>query len=136
VDVALGKRVATPIPPFRHHNPSDHPGKIRPMNHVVAYQLLAAELNAYRDLPYSELRQLVGDEVTRCALGEDGISYSLTTVVRWRLEVGGDITVSVFVGEASWGSPYDSLDDTIVIPKYPEGKPSTPANLGSDASRT
>ncbi len=85
------------------------------MNHVVAYQLLASELNSYRELPLPELRDLIGEESTRCVRGEDGVDYDLTVIVRWRFEINRDIAVTAFVGESSWGGPHDSLDDTIVI---------------------
>jgi hypothetical protein len=85
------------------------------MNHIIANQLLASELLTFRELPFSELRQLVGENSTRCMRGSDGVDYNLTTVVRWRLCEEGDISVTGFIGESSWGGPHDSLDDTIVI---------------------
>jgi hypothetical protein len=85
------------------------------MNHVIAYQLLASELNAFRELPSSELRQLIGEKSTRRVHGNDGVDYDLTVIVRWRLDVDGDIAITAFVGESSWGAPHDSLDDTIVV---------------------
>jgi hypothetical protein len=85
------------------------------MNHVVAYRLLAAELNAYRELPFLELSQLVGKTSAHRKRGEDGVDYDLSAVVRWRLDVGGDVAITVSIGESSWGGPHDSLDDTIAI---------------------
>ncbi len=86
------------------------------MNHVVANHLLASELRTYGDLPFAELRQLVGEQSTRRVLGEDGVDYDLTVIVRWRLHDFGDICVTGFIGESNWGGPHDTLDDTIVIP--------------------
>jgi len=86
------------------------------MNHIVAYALLASELQAYRELPFPELSQLVGEQSTRCVRGEDGVEYDLTMLVRWRLSVDGDIRISGFIGESGWGRPHDTLDDTIVVP--------------------
>jgi hypothetical protein len=85
------------------------------MNHVIANELLNVELRAYRELPFSELRQLVGEKSTRSIRGQDGVDYDLTMTVRWRSEDGGDIYVQGFIGESNWGSPHDSLDDLIVI---------------------
>jgi hypothetical protein len=86
------------------------------MNHVVANQLLASELQAYRELPFPDLRQLVGERSTRHIRGKDGVDYDLTMIVRWRLSDDGDIRVIGFIGESNWGSPHDTLDDTIVVP--------------------
>ena len=47
------------------------------MNHVIANYLLAAELQAYRELPFTELSQLVGERSTRCVRGTDGVDYDL-----------------------------------------------------------
>jgi hypothetical protein len=85
------------------------------MNHVVANQLLMAELSAYKSLPFQELCQLVGERSSRLVRGADGVDYDLATVVRWRLQPDGDIRVSVFVGEANWGGPHDAMDESIVI---------------------
>jgi hypothetical protein len=85
------------------------------MNHIVAYELLTAELTAYRDLAYVELCQVVGERTSRTVQGRDGIYYSLAVVTRWRFHPDGDIRVTVFVGEANWGGPHDSIDETIVI---------------------
>jgi hypothetical protein len=85
------------------------------MNHIIAYRLLASELQTYRELPFPELRQLVGEPSTRRVQGEDGVEYDLTTIVQWRLDVGGDIRVTGSIGESAWGSPHDSLNDTIVV---------------------
>ncbi len=86
------------------------------MNHVVAYELLTAELSAYRGLPFEELSQLVGERSSRLVHGKDDVDYDLAVLVRWRLYPNGDIRVVAHVGEANWGGPHDSLDDTIVIP--------------------
>jgi hypothetical protein len=85
------------------------------MNHVIAYQLLASELQAYRRLPFTELRQLVGEQSTRSVRGEGGVAYDLTMFVRWHID-DGDIRVTGFIGEFKWGNLHDLLDDTIVVP--------------------
>jgi hypothetical protein len=85
------------------------------MNHVVANELLTAELSAYLKLPFQELCQLVGERSSRLVRGADGVDYDLATVVRWRLKPDGDVHVSVFVGEANWGGPHDAMDESIVI---------------------
>jgi hypothetical protein len=92
------------------------------MNHVIAYQLLASELQAYRALPFPELHQLVGEQSTRRVRGEDGVDYDLTMIVRWRLYDDGDIRVTGFIGESNWGGPHDRLDDTIVVPNPRAGR--------------
>jgi hypothetical protein len=85
------------------------------MNRVIAYELLTAELAVYRELAFSELRQLVGERSSRLVRGRDGVDYDLTVVVRWRLQEDGEIRVIGLIGEADWGSPHDSLDDTFVV---------------------
>ena len=85
------------------------------MNHVVAYELLTAELSAYRELPFQDLCQLVGERSSRLVRARDGVDYDLAVEARWRLHPNGDIRVTVFIGEANWGGPHDALDDTIVV---------------------
>ena len=86
------------------------------MNRSIANHLLALELRAYCELPFQELRQLVGEHTTRRIRGEDGVDYDLTMIVRWRLNGDSDIRVTGFIGESNWGSRHDTLDDTIVVP--------------------
>ena len=90
------------------------------MNHVVANQLLALELQTYRALPFPELRQLVGEQPTRHIRGKDGVDYDLTINVRWRFREHGDICVKGFIGESEWGNPHDLLEDAIIVPKPSE----------------
>jgi hypothetical protein len=85
------------------------------MNRVIAYELLLAELSVYRELPFHELRQFVGERSSRRVHGADGVDYELTVVTRWRLEADGDIRVIGFIGAANWGGPHDSLDETFVV---------------------
>jgi hypothetical protein len=85
------------------------------MNRVIAYQLLNAELAAYRGLAYDEVRQLVGERFSRLVRGMDGVDYDLLTTVRWRFGDEVDIGVKAFIGEANWGGPHDEIHDTIVI---------------------
>jgi hypothetical protein len=85
------------------------------MNHVIAYELLTRELAPYRNLAFEELRQLVGERSSRLIRGEDGVDYDLTIVVRWRVRDDGDIRVTGFIGEANWGGPHDTLDETFVV---------------------
>jgi hypothetical protein len=91
------------------------------MNHVVAYELLTSELAAYRNLPFDELHELVGERSSRQVRGRDGVDYDLAIFVRWRLQAGGDIRVHAFIGEANWGSAHDQLDDGIVVPNAKVG---------------
>jgi hypothetical protein len=79
------------------------------MNHVVAYELLTSELAAYRNLPFDELHELVGERSSRQVRGRDGVDYDLAIFVRWRLQAGGDMRVHAFIGEANWGSAHDQL---------------------------
>jgi hypothetical protein len=85
------------------------------MNHVIANEMLMAELRTYQALPFHDLCQLVGERSSRLVRGADGVDYDLATDVRWRLQPDGDIRVNVFVGEANWGGPHDALDESIVI---------------------
>jgi hypothetical protein len=91
------------------------------MNHLIANHLLNAELQAYRELPFSELRQLVGERSTRRVRGEDGVNYDLTMIVRWHPDDECDIHVTGFIGESNWGGPHDTLYDTIVVPNARRG---------------
>lgn len=90
------------------------------MNRLVANHLLTLELRAYRDLSFDELLELVGERSTRC-VREDGVDYDLTIIVRQGHN--GDIWVSGFTGESEWGSPHDTLDDTIVARTPAKGRP-------------
>jgi hypothetical protein len=92
------------------------------MNHVVAYELLMAELSAYRELSFTDLCQLVGERSSRLVRGKDGVDYDLAVEARWRLHPNDDIRVTAFIGEANWGSPHDALDDTIIVSR-PESVP-------------
>jgi hypothetical protein len=85
------------------------------MNRVVAYELLLAELSAYRELPFHELRQFVGEHSSRCVRGPDGVDYKLTVETRWRPQADGHIRITGFIGAANWGGPHDSLDETFVV---------------------
>jgi hypothetical protein len=85
------------------------------MNHIVAYELMIAELSAYRELSFHELCQLVGERSSRLVRGRDGVDYNLAIEARWRLHPHGDIRVTAFIGDANWGGPFDALDDTIVV---------------------
>jgi hypothetical protein len=87
------------------------------MNHVIAYQLLTAELNAYRELPIPKLRELIGKKSIRSVCGNDGVAYDLTVLVQWQSTVDGDIAITASAGESAWGAPHDSLDESIVISK-------------------
>ena len=85
------------------------------MNHVIAYELLTAELNVYRDLAYDDLRQLVGERASRMIRGKDGVDYDVATTVTPSRRRDGSICVRAFVGEATWGTPCDSVADMIVV---------------------
>ena len=45
------------------------------MNHVVAYELLTAELANYREMPYEDLSHLVGTPLSRL-VRRDGVDYN------------------------------------------------------------
>jgi hypothetical protein len=87
------------------------------MNRATAYQLLTAELAAHRDIGYAELCKLVGEQMSQRAKGVDGVEYEISIHVQWCNQVDGDICVTGSIGETAWGSPHDSLDDTIVVPR-------------------
>jgi hypothetical protein len=86
------------------------------MNHVIAYELLSSEMATYRNIGFNELRQLVGERTSFRKRGQDGVEYDFLIIVRWRMYEGGDIRVIGFIGEAGWGGPHDSVDDTFVVP--------------------
>lgn len=85
------------------------------MNHVIAYELLTAELNVYRDLAYDDLRQLVGERASRMVRGKDGIDYDVATTITPSPRRDGSICVRAFIGDAAWGAPNDSVADMIII---------------------
>lgn len=89
------------------------------MNHVIANELLGSELQVYRQLPFSELCQLVGENSIRCISGKDGVNYDLTMIVRWH--DNDSVRVTGFIGESNWGGPNDTLDDTIIVPNPGRG---------------
>jgi hypothetical protein len=91
------------------------------MNHVIAYELLTAELNVYRDLAHEDLRQLVGECTPRMVRGKDGVDYDVATTVKPSLGRDGCICVRAFIGEAAWGAPYDSVAEMITV--SPKGPP-------------
>jgi hypothetical protein len=92
------------------------------MNHVVAYQLLSDELNAYRVLSFADLAPLVGEQSQRI-IQKDGVDYSVDIAVT-RPPQSNDILVNGSIGDANWGSPHDQLEDTIIIP--PPAEPTSP----------
>jgi hypothetical protein len=92
------------------------------MNHVVAYELLTADLCGYRELPFEELRQLVGERTSRLARGSDAVDYELTVVVQLG-ERDDEIRVTGFIGEANWGGPGDTLDEVFVVTQPRAGLP-------------
>jgi hypothetical protein len=104
------------------------------MNHVVAYELLTAELTAYCRLPFQELCQLVGERTSRLVRGKDGVDYDLAVDIQWRERPQGDVRVRGFIGEANWGGPHDALDDAIVVPYA--GSPSIRQDQRMDDLRT
>jgi predicted heme/steroid binding protein len=88
---------------------------IHPMNHIIAYELVAADLDVYRKLPHAELCQIVGEETSRLKRGTDGIDYDVATSVYWRDGTNGDICVNVNVREANWDASDDALDAVIIV---------------------
>ena len=91
------------------------------MNHVIAYELLAAELATYRDLGFEQLRQLVGDSSINRKHGTDAVEYEITVLVRWCDREAGDTRVTGTVSETGWGRPHDYLDDSFVVPRQTAG---------------
>jgi hypothetical protein len=84
------------------------------MNHVVAYQLLTAELDNYRELPYEEVSHLVGAPLSRL-VNRDGADYEITTTVKRLKKTYGDIELRVTAHNADWGSPHDPVEETVVV---------------------
>jgi len=85
------------------------------MNRSVAYSLLTAELNTYRQLSHAELVALIGDETSTTHLGSDGLDYSISLWVRWHDRKTRDVAVSGAVALADWASPHDRLDESFVV---------------------
>lgn len=85
------------------------------MNRAVAYSLLIAELDKYRQLDHAELVGLVNDESSMTQRGSDGLDYTISLWVRWHDSVTRDIAVSGAVAPADWASPHDRLDESFVV---------------------
>src|SRR5262245_53524526 len=98
------------------------------MNHVIACELLAAELAAYRNMRFDHLRALPGECISYRK--RDGIEYEITVIVRWRELEDSDIRVIGVVAETTWGAPHDSLEDSFIVsaPKA-EGRGTSTAEL-------
>ena len=53
------------------------------MNHVVAYELLTADLKGFRNLTYDEASQLVGEVSCRLIRGPEGLTISCVSWCGW-----------------------------------------------------
>lgn len=86
------------------------------MNRIIAYELINSELASYRSLSYRELAS-IAKTTSRLVRGSDGVDYEISTTLPNRSELSGDIQIQVSVSEANWGAPFDSLVETVTIPK-------------------
>jgi hypothetical protein len=72
------------------------------MNEQIAHALIVAELVRLRNLPYSELIELVSDPETKDVVAEDGKSYQLEVEAVWDSKKGGDLRVTVSADDGGW----------------------------------
>ena len=79
-----------------------------------AYAMLSSELAAYRELPYDELTQLVGERSLRRVTAADSTEYAIEVIVRWLDLEGGDVRVVGWVAVDDCG-PVRRLDDAFVV---------------------
>jgi hypothetical protein len=83
------------------------------MDHLIAHELLAGELAAYRNLDFYHVRARLGECISY--RNRDGIEYEITVIVRWCDLKDSDIRVIGVVAETTWGGPHDSLEDSFVV---------------------
>jgi hypothetical protein len=81
-----------------------------------AYQLLASELAAHRELTYHELIELIGPPTYRIVRASDGTEYATQTTVRWRYCEEGDILVVGWVAVHDCGM-MRRYDDYFIVHK-------------------
>jgi hypothetical protein len=79
-----------------------------------AYQMLASELAAFRQLSYTELVQLVGPPHVRTVRSGDSTEYAIQITVR--VLSTDDILVDGWIAVDDCG-PMRRLDDQFVVPK-------------------
>ena len=79
-----------------------------------AYAILSAELAAYRELPYDELAQLVGEPSLRRITAADSTQYAIEVTVRWSQSEEGGIRVIGWIAVDDCG-PMRRLDDEFVV---------------------
>ena len=88
-----------------------------------AYQLLASELAAFRQLPYEQLTQFVGPAQARRVRARDSTEYAIEINVRWRFGNPGDILVEGWIAVDDCG-PLHRLDDSFVVTASDSAHPS------------
>jgi hypothetical protein len=81
---------------------------------VEAYGILAAELVAYRDLPFDELAQLVGRTYSHRAYGSDSREYLVDVAVRRRDGRDDELVIDGTTVLNECG-PLQRVDETIVV---------------------
>jgi hypothetical protein len=86
------------------------------MNEEVAYALIDAELRRLRQLPYSELVNLVGPPETKQVIGEDGKSYQLEIEALWDNAKGEDVRIIVAADDGGWRAFKPMTGDFIMRP--------------------
>jgi hypothetical protein len=85
------------------------------MNQVIAYQLLASELAAYKEMAYEELARLVGQKFSSRKRAEDSLEYEMDIAVWWSKQGPGKILVVGMIGPVDWGSPLSRLDEHLIV---------------------
>jgi hypothetical protein len=93
------------------------------MDKGIAYQLLVAELEGYRALPYDDLVRIVGQTFSSRKRTEDTTEYDLDIGVFWSTQEPGQILVDGMIGPVDWGSPMRRLDEHFIV--SPPNPPAT-----------
>jgi hypothetical protein len=78
-----------------------------------AYRLLFNEMAVFRELPYEQLAEFIG-QPHRWQVTVDGVAYAIEITVGWRYAEGGEIRVIGWAAVDDCG-PMRRVDDTFVV---------------------
>ncbi len=85
------------------------------MNRVEAYQLLSAEMDAYRRFNHSQLLELIEEDAMQVRRNASGIDYDISISVLAGTATASDIVVHGTIALADWGGPHDRLDESFKV---------------------
>jgi len=72
------------------------------MNKQEAYKIAVMELESYEDLPYRELKLMVGENITKTTTSASGVKYQIDTQLLWDDKNQTNIKVMVSVDDMGW----------------------------------